>query len=53
MVVIITIIVGLGIPAVLVLLGAVYVVIRKKPWQNVQRMAAKVSGSQGGYSKLN
>ncbi len=53
MVVIITIAVGLGIPALLVLLGGTYVVIRKKPWQNVQRMAAKVSGTQEGYSKLN
>ncbi len=52
-VVIITIIVGLGIPAVLVLLGFIYVVISKKPWQNAQRMATKVSGTQGGYSTLN
>ena len=53
MIVIITIIVGLGIPALLVLVGAVYVVIKKKPWQNVKRVVSRATGTQGGYTKLN
>ncbi len=53
MIVIVTIIVGLGIPALLVLVGAVYVVIKKKPWQNVKRVVAKATGTSGGYTKLN
>lgn len=50
LVVIITIIVGVGIPVALVLLGGVYVFIRKKPWQNVQRWINSKSGR--GYSRL-
>ena len=35
--IIIVIIVALGIPVGLILLGAVYVTYKKKPWQNVAR----------------
>ena len=45
--VIITIIVGLGIPGALVILGGVYVFIKKKPWQNVGKMIAKARGRDG------
>lgn len=49
-VIIITIIVGVGIPAALVVVGGIYVFIRKKPWQNVQRFINSRSGR--GYSRL-
>ena len=48
-VIIITIIVGVGVPAVLVILGGIYVFIRKKPWQNVQRL---INRSGRGYTRL-
>ena len=51
-IVIVTIIVGLGIPAALILVGAVYMFIRKKPWQNVRRLMSK-SNQRGTYTKLN
>ena len=49
--VIITIIVGLGIPGALVIVGGIYVFIKKKPWQNASRMLAKARG-RGGYTTL-
>ncbi len=49
-VVIITILVGVGVPAVLILLGGVYVFIKKKPWDNVRRIVSGTSAE--GYSKL-
>ena len=49
--VIIIIIVGLGIPGALIIVGGVYVFIKKKPWQNASRMIAKARG-RGGYTSL-
>jgi hypothetical protein len=44
--VIITIIVGLGVPAALILLGSVFVVVKKKPWDNFKKINySKVSQS--------
>lgn len=48
--VIITIVVGVGIPIALVILGGVYVFVRKRPWQNVQRWMNSKRGR--GYSRL-
>ena len=48
-VIIITILVGVGVPVVLVFLGGIYVFIKKKPWQNVQRL---ISRSGRGYTRL-
>lgn len=51
-VIIITIIVGFGVPLVVVLFGGVYVFFKKKPWQNAARLFAKLSQRQT-YSRLN
>ena len=47
--IIITIAVGLGVPALFVVLGAIYVVYKKKPWENVQKL---VSRSGNGYTRV-
>jgi hypothetical protein len=49
-VIIITIIVGVGIPIVLVILGGIYVFVRKRPWQNVHRFVN--SRRRRGYTRL-
>lgn len=49
-VIIITIIVGVGVPALLVVLGGVYVFIKKRPWQNIHRFVNSKRGR--GYSRL-
>jgi len=47
-VVLITIIVGFGIPGVLVIFSMLYVVLRKKPWQTVMQWTNR----NRGYTKL-
>ena len=48
-----TIIAGLGIPAVLVLLGAAFVVYKRRPWQNVARLLRRVDRTRTNYETLN
>lgn len=52
MLVIITIILGLGIPVIVILVGGGYVVYRRKPWKNVVRWVTNVRGRRG-YTTLN
>ena len=48
--VIITILVGLGVPAALVVVAGVYVFIKKKPWKKIQGWINNKSGR--GYSRI-
>ena len=50
-IVIITISLGLGLPVLFIAFGAVFVIVKKKPWQNVARL---LSGSRSGsYNIVN
>ena len=44
-----TIAVGLGVPALFVVLGAIYVIYKKKPWESMQKLVAR---SNNGYAQL-
>ncbi len=46
MVVILTICIGLGVPALLIGLGGVFLVIKRKPWKKLS------STNKNGYTKL-
>ena len=45
----ITIFVGLGLPAVITVLGGIYLIIRKKPWKKVMKL---VRSNRDGYQAL-
>ena len=52
MLVVITIILGLGIPVVVVLVGGGYVVYRRRPWQSVVRWVTETRARRG-YTTIN
>jgi len=50
--VIITIIVGLGVPVLFILIGGIYVIYKKKPWENVSQWVSRTHRRRE-YSRLN
>lgn len=48
-----TIAAGLGIPVLLVLMAAVFVVYKRRPWENVARWLHRATRTRTGYDALN
>lgn len=49
--VIIAILVGLGVPVIFIFIAAIYVIYKKKPWENVKQRLSH--SSRRGYERLN